>query len=373
MFILDNQDGQVIKIIEQIRFEPGQGLMIFIGEKTDVDVRVLIDDLKGLGIVFFGGIFARVIFCNKSYDAGIIVKKIPLIGMPMVLKAGGLLHLDAEVLLGMGNTSARPTAYILADGLSPNVSELLTTLYNKLGNEVHFIGAGAGSLTFNQANCVFTRDGFYQDALVMGITPLYSQPGVRHGWQRIQGPIVVSKAEHNRIKELNWAKAYDAYHAMAECNSGRTLKEADFFNWAKEYPFGILREGFEDIVRDPIATNSAGELVCVGEVPENALLFYLKGTKETLIQAAKEAVRECIIETSAKPMDCLVVDCISRVLFLGDDFHEELSEIEIAIKHIDSDLTVEGVLSLGEISTFDGVVEFFNKTVVVGVLYGEQL
>jgi len=44
--------------------------------------------------------------------------------------------------------------------------------------------------------------------------------------------------------------------------------------------------------------------------------------------------------------------------------------VEHRIQNAHSALVPEGILSLGEISSYgDGYIEFFNKTIVVGVLY----
>ena len=63
----------------------------------------------------------------------------------------------------------------------------------------------------------------------------------------------------------------------------------------------------------------------------------------------------------------LIVDCISRVLFLEDKFEEELNNVSSAIKKDFSDAEISGALTLGEISSYNGYLEFLNKTLVVGL------
>ncbi|MBU1486560.1 histidine kinase, partial [bacterium] len=66
----------------------------------------------------------------------------------------------------------------------------------------------------------------------------------------------------------------------------------------------------------------------------------------------------------------LIADCISRVLFLEEDFDREVALVKERIASINKESILEGFLSLGEISSYgEGLPEFFNKTTVVGVLY----
>jgi len=103
-------------------------------------------------------------------------------------------------------------------------------------------------------------------------------------------------------------------------------------------------------------------------VPENTVLDILKGKSKSLINAAKLAATDSS-KLSGKVKNTLIIDCISRVLFLEDDFSKELIEVKKAIKSIDSNIIPEGVLTLGEISSQEGYLEFYNKTIVIGLLY----
>ena len=145
-----------------------------------------------------------------------------------------------------------------------------------------------------------------------------------------------------------------------------------FFDIAKAYPFGLLSEGSEDIVRDPISTNDKGALICVGEVPENSVLNILKGEEKTLLEASREAALKALQELDSPNVTPLLVDCISRSLFLGKNFPKELMEIKKLLGEKDLPKAA-GVLSLGEISSCgDGFLEFFNKTIVLGLLEGHH-
>lgn len=193
--------------------------------------------------------------------------------------------------------------------------------------------------------------------------------GVRHGWKKLVGPIVATRTSQNTIFELNWTNAFEVYKEAIEEDSEQEIRSDNFFSIAKGYPFGIYKENQEDIVRDPISVDENGSLICVGEVPENTVLYILKGERNDLIASAQQATQDTLQAPSIKINHLLVFDCISRTLFLEDRFPEELQAIDNQLKLRDLKATPYGVLSLGEISSYgEGLLEFFNKTIVVGTL-----
>ena len=113
-------------------------------------------------------------------------------------------------------------------------------------------------------------------------------------------------------------------------------------------------------------------MVCVGEVPENVALNILKGSNSSLISAAKSAVDQSIRKSNGNFNKAIIIDCISRILFLEDDITKEMSVISESIKQSQKDVKIKGALTLGEISSYgNGFLEFFNKTIVIGVFRDE--
>ena len=137
-----------------------------------------------------------------------------------------------------------------------------------------------------------------------------------------------------------------------------------FFSIAKAYPFGIKKLDAEDIVRDPLFKNQNNSLVCVGEVPTDSFVDLLTGNTDSLINSSKIAYERAINSfPDGKEMECvLVIDCISRVLFLEDKIKEEL------LQTYNNSLHHFGILTLGEIANNGkDYIEFYNKTIVVGI------
>lgn len=378
MYLSKTDSKEIVETIRKMEVKDDEVVLILLGEKNKPDIPRMISGLNRDRINFFGGIFPGIIHDDRKYEEGAIITVLPALEKPFLIKG-----LDTEKI-GIpdfgekvpGDSDKKYTAIILVDGLTANIALFLAGMFNQLGNSVHYFGGGAGSLSFKQSPCIFSPEGFVRDAAVVTFVKLESSLGVRHGWERIMGPsrpggpIVASKTHKNIVAELNWENAFEVYKKTVEGDSGRKLTTEKFYDLAMEYPFGIYKEGAEDIVRDPFAANEKGELICVGEVPENTVLSILKGTKPSLIQAAGQAADDSQKLEGKKICCTLVADCISRVLFLGEDFVRELETVKKKIRVIDKECVPEGILTIGEISSYgEGLLEFFNKTIVVGVLY----
>lgn len=334
--------------------------LLLFGEKTDLNIQEVIDEANKEGYKVAGGIFPMVINENQHHEAGCIIKHINSDHDPYIIKEIGKGKLDFELpKLEEGDHSC----LVLLDGLMLNISRFLERLYEQYWNRVDYVGAGCGSLSLQQTPCVFDNSGIYQDAALIVLSSGQMKLGVKHGWQKIAGPFVANKTDGNRVLELNWRPAFEVYKEVVESHSDIAFADADFFSISKGFPFGIYKEGKEDIVRDPIAVDESGALVCVGNVSQNVSLNILRGENQKLIGSASEAAMESVDEST---QDILIVDCISRVLYLEDSFDEELGAVKKVIKEKDVDIQSEGVLSIGEISSSkEGYLELYNKTIVV--------
>lgn len=372
MYIDTANPEAIVSAVTKMRIGKDDLVAVMVGEKERPDIDRLVSGLNREGIRFFGGVFPGLIYGNHQYEKGALVMPLPAAGAPHLVRG---LDTEAIQLPDFGSEifehpGREYTAMILVDGLTSNISLFLSKVFNRFGNCVNYIGGGAGSLTMKQEPCLFTSEGFVQDAAIVAFLALGSSLGVRHGWERIMGPFVATRTKKNIIAELNWKNALEVYRETVENDSGEKITAENFFHVSTGYPFGIHKEGMEDIVRDPIAVVNGSELFCVGEVPENAVLSILKGKKASLIGAAGRAAEDCLAGAAGKIRRYLIVDCISRTLFLGDQFERELEAVQDKIRLADNGAVPMGMLTLGEISSYgEGFLEFFNKTIVVGALY----
>jgi hypothetical protein len=390
----------VASAVEAASAGTGDMVGVMVAETSAPDLSALVEALRATGISFFGGLFPSLIVGHEKRDEGALIFALPKLTEPILVRA-----LDSERFIipdalpfVHGHRGAKPTAVVLVDGLAPNISLFLRAIYHQLGNRVSYWGGGAGSLALRPRPCVFTREGVHQGAGIIALSSMPARLGVRHGWRELKGPFVATRSSGNVIIQLNWKNAFEVYRATVEADAGLTITPDNFLRVASGYPFGIRKEGQEVVVRDPLALGEGGRLICVGDVPENCALSILKGEPRLLVAAAGQAAREARADgddfvsgtlggfpnppatgsgeqarlrpTRGAVRHCLLADCVSRALFLGDRFTEELHAIEDGLGGAASDRKPMGMLTLGEISSHgEGYLEFFNKTSVVAVVH----
>ena len=363
------QLGSETAIIQALHTIPKQlTLVILVAEGNDPDLKQINTVFQRSGFNYAGALFPKILFKDSVHDSGMVILPVPADISPIIINGlhDGKFNLhDLPGIESMQNH----TLYIMLDGLSQHIAGFLRALYGQYGKNVVYLGGGAGSLTLQQSPCTFSNAGLAQDQAIIIPYPKRIKLGVQHGWKRLMGPLIATEVENTTIKQINWQPALNVYKDVVEQESGKSITQQNFFDIAKGYPFGLEKNDAEDIVRDPIMVTDDGTLVCVGEVPENAIIHILKGQPDELIASAKLAAQSSTCQNNHKLKFTLVVDCISRTLFLEDRFNEEINNInENFAQHGSSTVSV-GALTLGEISSIgDGYLEFLNKTVVIGTL-----
>lgn len=342
--------------------KPNQLNFLLIAENANLDCEQLIAFANANGISIVGGIFPKIIHGLETYDDALVLQYLDPSSEVIISKDLN----DSKFEVNLPDLAHDiHSGIVLVDGLMANIPRFLERLYEKYWNHIKFIGAGCGSLTLQQRPCLLTNEGFFQNGALLIMRRNELSLGVKHGWEKLYGPIIANSTSGNALKELQWKPAFDMYKEALKSSESIDISPENFFDVAKSYPFGILREEEEFIVRDPIAVGSQNSLQCVGEISQNASVYILKGEKDQLINSASEAA--ALANASAQGDEFFIVDCISRVLFLGDSFRSEIEAIHDQLTKKQPEKPVSGVLSLGEIcSSEGGFLELLNKTVVVG-------
>lgn len=369
------EGGRIVDLragVERLLSAGARGLMILASEGDNWQSEDLNPWLQSLTVPVFGGIFPNIIHDARLHASGTLVLgyreqvKVAVVA-DLADKAGLEPQLQALTAFLDGATSL----ITLVDGLSTNIESFVDSLYEILGAKAPVVGGGAGHLDFVQRPCLFCQQGMIEDAALLIALESRIDSGIAHGWQKLEGPFLVTRSHANVLEELNYGPAFEVYRQVVEKHSGMRFSEADFFAISKTYPLGIESVDGDFLVRDPIRRVD-DHLVCVGDMPQNATVYLLKGDAELLIEsaggAADQALRGRRLRMDEKtPSDyrALVFDCISRVLFLDDRFTTELQAINGALPGVTG---VVGALTLGEIANSNsGAIELMNKSTVVSV------
>lgn len=335
-----------------------EGLLVLAAEATSPPVREIDPVLQELSVPVFGGLFPEILFAGERYTEGAVV--VDLHVEPTTTVIDGLSDPERAIRPQFQESVRTPgetTMFVFVDTFAAQIDEFVARLFESYGLECTFLGGGAGSLSMEQQPCLFTEEGVVEDAAVLATVERQSTVGVNHGWQDIDGPFRVNDATGRTISMLGDESAFSVYGRVVSEDSGVPLTRENFFEQAKSYPFGISRLHGEKIVRDPFAVDDDGSLTCFGDIPGGEYLHILKGEPASVVAAASTAADTAI--TSDGPI--LSFDCISRVLYLGEQFGDELAVIG------GPEDPAFGALTIGEIANDDsGHLQFYNKTIVVG-------
>ncbi len=246
-----------------------------------------------------------------------------------------------------------------------NVSEFLRGALEITGAEVTYLGGGAGdNLRFLQTYQM-EGDQVYQDAAA-GALLLSQQPigvAVHHGWRPLSQALTVTRSTESVVHELDWGEAFQVYRQAV---GAPDLTREDFAAFAMVRPLGIPQAEEQFVIRDPIQVREDGSLVCVGEVPQNSIVRVMQGTKEDMVQAAREAAATARTQLGGVQVaGAVLFDCVSRCLMLGEAFREELAAVQ---EVIGTDVPLIGCLTFGEIGALaGGLPQFHNKTLAMAL------
>lgn len=329
---------------------------LLVAENCKFDLNLL----QNSGINFVGAIVTQVIFNDINSDNAIVACDFEKGSTAKIIKDLNSFNLEKDDFQHTNSITC------ILDGLSPNISTFLDSLFHVLPTSVEIVGGGAGKLTLKQEPVIFSNEGIYQDAALIITRISKLGVGVENGWEFLEGPFIVTSAQKNVLKSLNFMNSFDTYKQIVEKDSGLKFTDDNFFDIAKAYPFGIVKFDKEIVVRDPIAVDEKGNLILVGDIEQNSTVNILKGNRNSLISSSGNAIKTAINSLDNSDFNnAILFDCISRCIYLEDDFKKELGEIKKFIPN----KNLFGALTLGEIANNGNeYINFYNKTCVVGAL-----
>jgi hypothetical protein len=356
-------DRELIPTIRERADDPDIAGLLVLAATGDVPEKSELSPvLRDLSVPIFGGVFPGVLYEGVHHSSGAVV--VSLQKTPSTTVISDISDPQTDIQAALRDSVAVPaetTVFIFVDGYADRTNTLVRRLFESYGVECRFLGGGAGSLSDGNDACLITNDGVLSDAAVLATVQIPSQLGVSHGWQDVDGPFRINEADGTTLSVLDNESAFSVYRRVVETDAETDLTRENFFAVAKSHPFGISRLHGEKIVRDPFEVSSDGSITCFGDLPEGEYLHVLTGNESSLVSAARDATDTA---TSGDPSGPLVVfDCISRSLYLDEEFGREINAIGGP-----SDPAV-GALTIGEIANDDeGLLQFYNKTVVVSQL-----
>jgi len=346
-----------------------KSLLIFVSSEHEFDLDELPPLFSSLPIPAYAGVFPGVIHDFRHYNKGALVCGIavPLISTVIEEITRPYIEINKEIEQWL-NGSEPAGAFVFIDGQGKGIDNLVSCLYDCLGPTPTVLGGGAGYLDFVHRTCIITAEKCYKNSALITNIPASFTLQVRHGWEDIAGPFLVTGAKDNVLQSINFEPALSFYKEIIRENCKEPVNFDNFMEVSKSYPLGMAQLDNEFLVRDPIQIH--GESIeCAGSIPDNSMVYILNSQPEKLIQSARKAAKDLRANLSSvyendEGYYTFTIDCISRQLFLGEDYPKELEAIKDELP--DNTSTI-GILSIGEIaSSSQGVIRFLNKTTLIG-------
>ena len=348
-------------------------LVVFCSDSFDLHVLLEGINSRSCGAPLIGCSTAGEISTGGPSDASVVVVAIGGDGFiadtAVAENASARLRIaGAEVAAGMSGIGEWPhrALLLLTDGLAGDQQEIVRGAYGVLGAGVPLVGGCAGDGLKMKATYQLWNDRVLTDSVV-GAALGSAAPlgiGVRHGWRKVGEPMVVTKSSENVVYLLDDKPALDVYLDLLDAPLDARADTGAFTNFALTHPLGLDRRRGEEHVRFVAEADfDRRALVCIAEVPQGGLAWFMEGDAASVLEATDAACQDALAALGARPpLGILAFDCIARRGVLGDAGIEH--EIDRIVEHADG-APVAGFYTYGEIARTHGISGFHNQTLVV--------
>jgi hypothetical protein len=258
------------------------------------------------------------------------------------------------------------SALLMTDALAGHADVLVDELTVATGGDYQFFGGGAGdNAKFERTSVFCGRQALNGAAVALEI--LSEKPigvGVRHGWQPASAPLRVTEADGVRLVSLNGLPAAEAFEAHAK-STGQSVDRAAPIPFFLHNILGI-ETGTSHRLRVPLAIQADGSVICAAEVPAGSIVYIMRASSSSAVEAADEATRAAIAGIGGhRPQAALFFDCVATRLRMGEQFGDEVATVRERLSGAD----LLGCNTHGQIARAEGQFEgFHNCTAVVAVL-----
>jgi hypothetical protein len=253
---------------------------------------------------------------------------------------------------------------LLSDGLVGDQQEIVRGAYSVAGAAVPLVGGCAGDDL--RMRCTWQlHDQDVLNGAVVAVAIASDGPigiGVRHGWRRVGQPMLVTGSAGNRVLSIDGQPALDVYLERLDAPGEARHDEAAFIQFALTHPLGLSRRSGEEVRFVAGADVEQRSLVCVAEVPQGGLAWFMEGDDQSVLRATDEACTDALAPLGGvPPVGLLAFDCIARKGVLGAGVDAEVARIS----QFAGGAPVSGFYTYGEIARTRGVSGFHNQTLVV--------
>jgi hypothetical protein len=255
---------------------------------------------------------------------------------------------------------------LLTDGQTRDQELVLRGAYGVLGAAVPLFGGASADGWRMTGGYLFGENGVYTDA-VMGVTIASEAPlsvAVRHGWDKVGEPMVVTSAGDGRVYTLDDRPALDVYLDRLGAPPEAYTNEEAFKQFALTRPLGVQRRSGVEARNLSTEVDFQGRSIGGGgAIDHGGLTWVMTGDEASILTATEEACQAAIEGLAGTaPVGMLTFSCAALRAVLGDDgIKREGDRIEESAKGA----PFAGFYTYGEIARTRGIDGFHNQTLAV--------
>src|SRR5829696_1857671 len=257
---------------------------------------------------------------------------------------------------------ARYKAVLLfVDSECGDQAEVVAGAYAVAGGRIPLAGGAAGGV----ARARFANGRAYAEGVV-AVALGSSAPiavGIAHGCIPRGAPSIVTRADGPNVVQLDGRPAQDVYFEKLGVDAGDVVDEM-FTLLAMVHP--LAEPELSGAVRPRYVRARApdGALVCATSIERNAAVEICDQTSDTILESARAAVEDALLQLETPPDAAIVFDCAGRSAWSdGMLAQRELEEIVAAFG--DAPPCLAGVYTRGEIGRARGAKGDRNHSVIV--------
>ena len=261
--------------------------------------------------------------------------------------------------------SPHAAVLLLADSLLGDLQQLVQGVYRVVGPKVPISGGAAGDEQQFARTLVFHDDQVIEEgAVALWIaSPWPLRVVMRHGWEPIGVPLLVTRVEETEIIEFGGRPAAVVYEEQLGLAPGQ-LRADQFWGVSVHHPFGLLQHDGSTVIRVARAKSERDALRIQGCVPpQGSAVQVMSSSVDMLLNAAGNAVSVAIADRPEASV-LLAFSCAARALIFGGRVAEESSRLQA----VAGDIPTFGFYCCGEFARTAGVLGTHNATLTAMAL-----
>lgn len=345
---------------------PDFQVLALVAEGNPEQVLTIQAAARNLGMPVAGAVFPALIAGDVMGKDGVVLLRLDGAPPPLLLS-----RIDGPDAV---NDTARTLAeyverhlpldreaalFCIFDAQVSNIATHLDAWYLALADRVNYFGVNAGSESFAPMPCLFDADSLIGAGVLLQLLPDHPGARLEHGYGVPDTIVTATSSDRNRIVQIDWQPALAVYRRLMRERYGVAIDRDNFYRYAVNFPFGIVRADGEVLVRIPVSLGDDDSIACIGEIPPNAVLALLDASAGSHLAPLRLAEN---LEQRVAGGDLLLFYCAGRRLHKGAASADELRQVVAA----SGSRAMYGALSLGEIggSRAGGYPLFHNATLV---------